>query len=319
MRLWVRGVLLLLWVGLGVRLLAVVPRLISAGEKTPTDQGEADLTYGSLKHKTEELTFSYAVLPHPGLGRSNLWYPPVVPTSVLNAAALDHQLVDHLQRFWICGPSPSSSGYQARHQKYRHPLPKADPDAARMNTDLGLQVQTLLPGTRTRTFLEYGVRDQPKSSARYLAEKYVSWSGVFVEPDPMYFSELMNHRHRTLLLNACISPQERPTLLPLTNDSASEKLSDETIQALSICFPLVSILEASGITKLDYLSINLADSLEDILTAVRNAGIPVSVISVQYQRSAELRKINRLFHKVGTGYEQQETTVEKSVLYKFIS
>nr|CAD7455391.1 unnamed protein product [Timema tahoe] len=120
------------------------------------------------------------------------------------------------------------------------------------------------------TFLESGAYRNDRPSDTEWLEQELGWHGLLIQPDPMdYLTLRKHHRRNSKTLHGCLSPTPYPkevtfrqgakgiSLKPNTNET---KHGQKLLTRVK-CFPLYSLLLATNLSKLDYLSLD-ADGAE---------------------------------------------------------
>jgi len=66
-------------------------------------------------------------------------------------------------------------------------------------------------------FVEVGGFDGEQTSNTLFLEQRLGWTGLLIEADPYYYTQLMGKSRRSWSINACISPHQYPTMVSLTD------------------------------------------------------------------------------------------------------
>jgi len=164
-------------------------------------------------------------------------------------------------------------------------------------------------GKRGGTFFEAGAADGMAGSNTLKLELKYGWTGLLVEADPDNYGRLLRESSRNVLsVGACISRKTHPeTVLfdkaglygsiivpgkPRSGDnipSNQRKIIKESIaqirQTLRMqCFPLYSMLKAAGMTKLDYISLDLEGIELEVLKSLPWEKVDINIISLEVTR-----------------------------------
>ena len=62
-------------------------------------------------------------------------------------------------------------------------------------------------------FIEVGALDGERSSNTIELEKKFGWSGLLIEMDPYYYTQLRGKSRHAWSINACVSPYDHPTVV----------------------------------------------------------------------------------------------------------
>jgi FkbM family methyltransferase len=133
-------------------------------------------------------------------------------------------------------------------------------------------VDDILLHKRDGVFVEGGACDGESLSNSLYFELFNNWTGVLIEPNPVYFNQLLQKHRKTYKINACISPSDKPELLNFTNaklygglvgfvDSTRRNLNVQYENTIPTqCFPLYSILKAAGFSHVNYCALDIEGS-----------------------------------------------------------
>ena len=66
-------------------------------------------------------------------------------------------------------------------------------------------VEVIFPGKRGGYFIEAGAANGKKQSSCYVLEKELGWTGICVEPNDLFFKELVENRSDSICENLCLS------------------------------------------------------------------------------------------------------------------
>ena len=128
-------------------------------------------------------------------------------------------------------------------------------------------------------FVEAGACNGELLSNTLFFELMRGWTGVLIEPNPIYFEELLQKHRRAYKINACLSPSDKPERLTFQNakvygglvDFVNTNRRNMHIQHQSNmetqCFPLYSILMAAGLSHVDYCALDIEGSEVPVLTS----------------------------------------------------
>lgn len=154
------------------------------------------------------------------------------------------------------------------------------------------EVDQILREKRGGFYVECGAFDGERSSNTLHLERERAWSGLLVEMDPYFYTQLIGKSRRAWSINACLSPQPYVTQMEYKESSggAGELMSSRprpsarqsTDSKLVPCFPLHALLVALNETRVDYLSLDVEGFELEILRTIPWRQLDVSVLSVEY-------------------------------------
>ena len=144
--------------------------------------------------------------------------------------------------------------------------------------------------------MECGGYDGETSSNTLPLEVKHGWSGVLIEPNPYYYTQLVGKNRNVTSLNACISTAPRASLLhvPLRcpeykqlgcgqQSFISNTSRQDTINIP--CFTFSSIMDAFGLKSLDYFSLDVEGAEIAILRTIPFDKYPIKIMSIEYKHS----------------------------------
>jgi FkbM family methyltransferase len=151
-------------------------------------------------------------------------------------------------------------------------------------------------------FVDIGAHDGLTYSNTAFFEKYRGWKGICIEPNPIVFNRLVNARPLSTNLNLCVGVKN--TLVDFYKvEGYSEMLSGvkdnydnkhlkrlereinergggvELIKLKSM--PLSLILKERGVSKVDYISIDVEGSEEEVLNSIDFKEVEIHAISIE--------------------------------------
>ena len=196
----------------------------------------------------------------------------------------DPKLVEFIKQKWLVGPFKSQLVLQ---HKYK-----------RDNSQVGQTpfVDALL-GNKTHGFyIECGAANGEDFSNTLFFERFRSWDGLLIEPNPDFFKELLTKRRNAFMINSCLSTSmkaEKVMFLDAgylggingTMDSSHMKAVRTYFnKRLEVqCFPLWFILLAINRTNIDYFSLDVEGPELEILGTIPWEKVHINVISVEYR------------------------------------
>jgi len=216
----------------------------------------------------------------------------------------DQDVVDYIGS-QISQPSPTRSLQLARlHRK----------DASQMGQSTF--VDKLLSGRRNGFFVECGAADGETYSNSLFFELQRNWTGLLIEANPAYHRALLNKNRRAYVLNSCLSTERIPTTVRFRSSGVLSGIVGKThgrergVDVTVKCFPLNSIMEALGVSHVDYLSLDVEGPELEIIRTVDFRRLHIDVITVEYfimrRKNATLKKLHdlrRFFNDTGIYHE----------------
>ncbi|KAK2165596.1 hypothetical protein LSH36_48g07009 [Paralvinella palmiformis] len=215
------------------------------------------------------------------------WIVPNIPDHLRNADQTDPELIRHIRQFWIIPPFEGPISLQ-RH-KNTFPVPGMDFSQSRQPTI----INQLLFNKTEGFYVECGAADGEYHSNSLFYELYHHWDGILIEANPLYFKTILRKKRRVFMLNACLSPTRRATVLNFTQNGISGGLTDlipdeqgmfykHKKKPIEIqCFPLYSILSALEIKKVDYFSLDIEGAEVEVLQTIPLNETIINVLSVE--------------------------------------
>jgi hypothetical protein len=133
-------------------------------------------------------------------------------------------------------------------------------------------------------FVECGALDGERSSNTLFFELERDWTGLLVEMDPYFYTQLLGKNRKAWSINACLSPEPYVTQLPFMESSfGTGRLSDNRNRGKLIpCFPLDALLAALNQTTVDYFSLDVEGYELPILRTIPFDKLDIKVLSVEY-------------------------------------
>lgn len=164
-------------------------------------------------------------------------------------------------------------------------------------------VDKLLSGRRNGFFIECGAVDGETYSNSLFFELQRNWTGLLIEGNPGYHRALLNKNRRAYVLNACVSTEQRQMTVRYRSRGVLSGIvgkihgkmrgRDVTVK----CFPLNSIMEALGVSHVDYFSLDVEGPELEILRTVDWTRLHIDVMTVEYRmggKQQNLKKLNDL-------------------------
>jgi FkbM family methyltransferase len=147
------------------------------------------------------------------------------------------------------------------------------------------------PMTEPGIFVEFGARNGEEHSNSYFFEKALNWTGLLVEANPVEISGIKGKRPNALVLHGGICNKNG-----MIDFSLTDKLSGISAQvehhtnrfpqfAKKIvkvpCYTLNEVLEVTGFTRIDYMTVDTEGSELSILEAFDFHRYVVNIIQIE--------------------------------------
>ena len=158
-------------------------------------------------------------------------------------------------------------------------------------------VDTSLNHRQNGFYVECGAFNGIKFSNTLFFEVSRQWSGLLIEANQGAFNELMGLHRKAYALNACLSPSNEPQNMTFRSSGflggltgfmdASHKRAvnkfDKTMNLYQIqCFPLALIMQAMGISHIDYFSLDVEGPELEILQTIPWDHLTLDILTVEY-------------------------------------
>ncbi len=88
-------------------------------------------------------------------------------------------------------------------------------------------IEEVLPGKEKGFFVDLAASDGIKLSNTYILEKYYTWTGICIEPNPYFYASLIKNRS-CLCVNDCIDSDEKVVEFRFDNGELGGIISDDT-------------------------------------------------------------------------------------------
>jgi len=148
-------------------------------------------------------------------------------------------------------------------------------------------VDRLLGQKKNGFFIECGGYDGETLSNTLWLEKQRGWTGLLVEMDPSFYTQIIGKRRHVWSANACLSTSRTIAKLPvkyLQGGFGHIVAAGGQHDAFAPCFPVESFLLALNVTHVDYFSLDAEGADMKILETIPWDRISFSVLSVEAKR-----------------------------------
>jgi FkbM family methyltransferase len=191
--------------------------------------------------------------------------------------------VRRVPRLWISEPDLHRQGYHSQYGQDK------------------LVAETLLPGLRNGVFVDIGAHDGVTLSNTLYFEEKLGWTGVAIEPNPAVFARLQKNR-RCATVNAGVAKVTSRQKFRVVNGPAEmlsglvteydarheERIAREvrerggSMEEIEIyCWNFTELMHKHGITKVDYLSIDVEGGEWAIVSGMDWSALPIRVVGVE--------------------------------------
>ncbi|XP_070001232.1 protein Star [Penaeus vannamei] len=122
-------------------------------------------------------------------------------------------------------------------------------------------------------FVEARAGDGEERSHTLYLEKFLSWSGILIEPNPSLFETLVSKHRRAYAIRTSLAASDGGVPFRLTTNS----LSDEAVPDL----PLSSVLQAVNMTRIDFLSLDVGGLELQVLQTIPWERVKIRLMCVK--------------------------------------
>ena len=188
-------------------------------------------------------------------------------------------------------------------------------------------------------FVECGAGDGFFISNSLFFELYRNWTGLLIEPNPYYFSKILQLNRQTFLTNTCLSTSNTSQIVKfrlmhllsgieglVPNDTlrfAKEVSHVYTNEVVDVqCFTLYSLLLAINQAEIDYFSLDVEGAELNILQTIPFDKIKINIITIEYafmrnpsKSKRKLMKIRSFFRALGN-YQEVKIIKGQDVVFK---
>ncbi|XP_042884910.1 protein Star-like [Penaeus japonicus] len=163
----------------------------------------------------------------------------------------------------------------------------------------------VLKGKRNGFFLEAGALDGYYQSNTFFLERDYNWTGLLVEPNPVFFQSLLTRHRRAWATDLCLGTKPYPLKTEFwvhTGADASQSLiaasrsgllkehlenyASDGLESGSVvevnCVPAISILSALNVTQIDLFSLDIENAEVDVMQWFPFDRVHVEVLVVEH-------------------------------------
>ncbi|XP_046415949.1 uncharacterized protein LOC124177538 isoform X1 [Neodiprion fabricii] len=148
-------------------------------------------------------------------------------------------------------------------------------------------------------FIECGAYDGQTRSNTLFFERYLNWTGILIEADPINYRKLQQKNRKAYLSNTCLSTKKYPMLGTFlmadnigrlhkehgTDEEGLENTPDVAHHGEHIkiqCLPLASYVAALDFKRVDYFSLDIEGQELEVLETIPFDKIDIKTLSVEY-------------------------------------
>jgi len=142
-------------------------------------------------------------------------------------------------------------------------------------------------------FIEAGADDFETDSNTLLFELKHNWTGILVEPNPTIFPKGFSKQRKVWGSSTCLAIQPRPHISPfsqkVTMGGMAGLVSQADEQSYDMqCFPLYSLILATGNRTVNYLSLDIEGAEFQVLQTIPWDKVDIEVISLETNHAGEV-------------------------------
>ncbi|XP_073973989.1 protein Star-like isoform X2 [Rhodnius prolixus] len=168
-----------------------------------------------------------------------------------------------------------------------YPYKLSNPEVKDPSMGQAERIRTLLRNKENGFFIEAGALDGETRSNSLYFERYLNWTGLLIEPDPLNFVELVKRNRRAWISPTCLSINSYPDVVLFEQNRnmgkiavKSDKVKGNTVNVQ--CFPFYSYLLALNVTHIDYFSLDIEGLELDVLKTIPFKDVNIETLSVEF-------------------------------------
>lgn len=190
----------------------------------------------------------------------------------------DSRIIARLQKsFLVSPPDPLT-----------HHLQLANSDLVDSSMGQAARIRKILRYKKNGFFVECGALDGETRSNSLYFERFLNWTGLLIEADPLNFAQMLKKNRHAWLSPSCLSKNSFPEIVSFEQHSnlgrisplapGSERPNHVDVQ----CFPLYTYLLALNITNVDYFSLDIEGDELEVLKTIPFDKINIETLSVEF-------------------------------------
>lgn len=216
----------------------------------------------------------------------------------------DPRVISRLQQKFLVPPPDSAS----------HHLKLANADLVDTSMGQAEHIRRLLRYKKNGFFVECGALDGETRSNSLYFERYLNWTGLLIEADPLNFAQMLTKNRRAWLSPTCLSKNSYPEIVSFEqrlNLGRISQLAPGSGQPNHVdvqCFPLYSYMLALNVTNIDYFSLDVEGDELDVLKTIPFDKITIETLSVEFAHVKYGRDALKSFMESKGYYVESEVT-----------
>lgn len=154
------------------------------------------------------------------------------------------------------------------------------------------EVRRALKDMKNGFFIECGALDGETRSNTLFMERYLNWTGLLIEADPLNFYDMLKKHRKAQMSPSCLSVHPYATVVRFEQNKNMGKISntDEDLSKRYVdvqCFPLFTYLLAMNVTTVDYFSLDVEGSELEVLKTIPFDKVNIRTLSVEWTHVKE--------------------------------
>jgi len=198
----------------------------------------------------------------------------------------DPRLIKKLRTSLFLLPPPPYS--------HNHHYQLSQPELKDPSMGQGEKIRQILKNKTNGFFVECGALDGEIRSNTLYFERYLNWTGLLIEADPLNFQDLLTKNRRAWLSPTCLSTSPYPKIVSFEQNRNMGKISEDVEAGSKLpkhvdvqCYPLYSYLLALNVTTIDYFSLDVEGAELEVLKHIPFDKIDIKTLSVEYAHVPE--------------------------------
>ena len=181
----------------------------------------------------------------------------------------DPALLSFIRQRWLVYPS-------------QEPRISTEPEKHYSQVKQSQFVDKFLQSKQYGFFIECGAANGVALSNTLFFEKFRGWTGLLIEPNPSFYSNVVAKRKGSYAINSCLSTTNKTMKVYFDMNNLFGKITEKKAAQVQ-CFPLFSILQAIGVDTIDYFSLDVEGPELEILKTIPWNKIRINVLTIEYR------------------------------------
>jgi len=163
-----------------------------------------------------------------------------------------------------------------------------EPDTKDPSMGQSEKIRTILHNKRNGFFIECGALDGETRSNTLYMERYLDWTGLLIEADPLNFAQMVQKNRKSWLSPTCLSKTPHPQVVSFKQDFNVGRISENKVGQSKAgyvdvqCFPIYSYLVALNVSQVDYFSLDIEGDELDVLKTIPFDKVDIQTLSVEF-------------------------------------